>query len=211
MIVFGYIVDKKTPLEKPDVFCEVDDVSECVECVPKLIVGLDRAKQYAFDNGFEFDILNHHYPNGDMWTFRKTEKREYYEEDIDTFKRMSIQKQEDGVDYRYINVCSLKYSKLKRLHEILTSNGLKKEQNPIVIDGDMIYAPLDMKIVIGISLQFLKYIGVDREKVISKIRNEASNKVYFTTSKNMWKLRNWFCGKEYVIANLLYRNQENNK
>ena len=87
MLLFGYIIsDTKYRDLSEDIVKVVKDESECTLNVPKLIVGLDKAKQYAVSHNFEFDILNRFYPNGDMWTFKKNEKREYYEEDILVFQ-----------------------------------------------------------------------------------------------------------------------------
>lgn len=55
----------------------VDDEKDCVFNVPKLVVGLSLAKKYAERNGFEFDILEHMFPDGNMWTFKNTEKGKY--------------------------------------------------------------------------------------------------------------------------------------
>ena len=70
----------------------------------------------------------------------------------------------------------------------------------------MLYYPIDYKNVIGLSFTHLKYIGIEKEKIIEKIRNKKFNKIYYTTSKNMRKLTNWFSNKEYVIASIFERN-----
>jgi hypothetical protein len=41
---------------------------------------------------------------------------------------------------------------------------------------------------------------------LKKIKKEKANKIYYTTSKNMWKFKDWFKGREYVIANIFERN-----
>ena len=83
MFLFGYIISETKYNGLPnDIVKVVGSESECTLDVPKMIVGLSNAKEYANENGFEFDILEHTFPNGNMWTFKKTEKREIYEENI---------------------------------------------------------------------------------------------------------------------------------
>lgn len=203
MLFFGYIVsDVKYKVLEDDIVKVVSDVSECTKPLPRLIVGLKNAKKYALDNGFDFDILNHTFPNGDMWTFKRTEKREFYEDDIITFKSKAISMQCDGVSYYYINVYSLRYSKIKSLYNIIMDNKVKY----IIIDNNMFYFAIDVDCVIGISFSHLRYIGIDRDKVINKLKSRANNRIFYTNSKNMWKLKDWFSGNEYVIANIFKKN-----
>lgn len=208
MLFFGYIVSSvKYNDLNDDIVKVVSDLSECSNNnIPKLIIGLNEAKEYANLNNFDFDILNNTYPNGDMWTFKKTEKREYYERDVEEFKKMVVNYQEKDVAYNYINIYKLKYSDIKRLYNIILNNSLKKERNYYIIDRNMLYYPIDDKNIIGISFAHLKYIGVERDKIIEKIKSKEFNKIYFTTSKNMWKLSSWFSNKEYVIASIFERN-----
>lgn len=207
MLFFGYIVSSvKYSDLNDDIVQTVSDLSECNNNIPKLIIGLNEAKEYAKLNGFDFNILNNTYPNGDMWTFKKTEKREYYERDIEQFKNEIVKHQEKDVVYNYINVFKLKYNDIKRLYDIIFNNSLNKKTNYYIVSRNMLYYPIDYKNVIGLSFTHLKYIGIEKEKIIEKIRNKKFNKIYYTTSKNMRKLTNWFSNKEYVIASIFERN-----
>ena len=203
MPFFGYIVsDSKNKDIDNEIIKVVNDVSECDINAPKLIVGLDNAKEYARENAFSFDILNHTYPNGDMWTFKKTEKREFYDEDIVNYKNMIIKRQLEGINYYFVNLFSLKYSKKKKLFNIL-----ENKENYIVIDGKMVYIALDFNNVIGISLGQFEYVGISADKVISLLKS-FNNKIYYTSSKNMWKLKDWFNGSEYVISTILFKDKK---
>ena len=207
MLFFGYIVSSvKYSDLNDDIVQTVSDLSECNNNIPKLIIGLNEAKEYAKLNGFDFNILNNTYPNGDMWTFKKTEKREYYERDIEQFKNEIVKHQEKDVVYNYINVFKLKYNDIKRLFGIIFNNSLNKKTNYYIVSRNMLYYPIDYKNVIGLSFTHLKYIGIEKDKIIEKIRNKKFNKIYYTTSKNMRKLTNWFSNKEYVIASIFERN-----
>jgi hypothetical protein len=209
MLLFGYIIsDVKYNDMQDDVIKVVNNEDDCVKPIPRLVIGLEKAKEYAKNHGFTFDILEHEYPNGDMWTFKKTEKREYYEEDIKKFKEKLIKIISSKVDYYYINVYNLRYSKMKKLYLMIFKNLFERDKNYILIDKQMLYFPLEDRKVIGISFNILEYINIDREKIIAKCRNNYSNRVIFTSNKKLWQLNKWFKGKEYVIASLLVNNVE---
>ena len=207
MFLFGYIVSEtKYNGLSNDIIQVVKNESECTLDVPKLIIGLSKAKEYAQLKGFEFDILDHMFPDGNMWTFKKTEKREIYEENIIEFKNYIIKSISKNINYYYINIYNLKYKDIKRLYNILFNNKINRNINYIFIDKEMIYYYLENNNVIGISLALMKYMGIDREKVISKIKSGKNNSIVFSSNKKLWQLKDWFNGMEYIIPSLLTNN-----
>ena len=86
------------------------------------------------------------------------------------------------------------------------NNKTKDVINYFIIDGNMLYLSLNENNVIGISFSHLAYIGIKRDKIIDKIKNNSHNRVYFTTSRNMWDLKRWYSGSEYVIASIFMNN-----
>ena len=207
MFLFGYIVSETKYNGLPnDIIKVVENESECTLDVPKLIIGLSKAKEYAQSKGFEFDILEHMFPDGNMWTFKKTEKREIYEENIIEFKNYIIKSISKNINYYYINIYNLKYKDIKRLYNILFNNKFNRNINYIFIDKEMMYYCLENNNVIGISLGLIKYMGIDREKIISKIKSGKNNSIVFSSNKKLWQLKDWFNGMEYIIPSLLTNN-----
>ena len=207
MFLFGYIVSEtKYNGLSNGIIQVVKNESECTLDVPKLIIGLSKAKEYAQSKGFEFDILEHMFPDGNMWTFKKTEKREIYEENIIEFKNYIIKSISKNINYYYINIYNLKYKDIKRLYNILFNNKFNRNINYIFIDKEMMYYCLENNNVIGISLDLMKYMGIDREKVISKIKSGKNNSIVFSSNKKLWQLKDWFNGMEYIIPSLLTNN-----
>ena len=207
MFLFGYIVSEtKYNGLSNGIIQVVKNESECTLDVPKLIIGLSKAKEYAQSKGFEFDILDHMFPDGNMWTFKKTEKREIYEENIIEFKNYIIKSISKNINYYYINIYNLKYKDIKRLYNILFNNKFNRNINYIFIDKEMMYYCLENNNVIGISLDLMKYMGIDREKVISKIKSGKNNSIVFSSNKKLWQLKDWFNGMEYIIPSLLTNN-----
>ena len=207
MFLFGYIVSETKYNGLPnDIIKVVENESECTLDVPKLIIGLSKAKEYAQSKGFEFDILDHMFPDGNMWTFKKTEKREIYEENIIEFKNYIIKSISKNINYYYINIYNLKYKDIKRLYNILFNNKFNRNINYIFIDKEMMYYCLENNNVIGISLGLIKYMGIDRDKIISKIKSGKNNSIVFSSNKKLWQLKDWFNGMEYIIPSLLTNN-----
>ena len=207
MFLFGYIVSEtKYNGLSNGIIKVVKNESECTLDVPKLIIGLSKAKEYAQSKGFEFDILDHMFPDGNMWTFKKTEKREIYEENIIEFKNYIIKSISKNINYYHINIYNLKYKDIKRLYNILFNNKFNRNINYIFIDKEMMYYCLENNNVIGISLGLIKYMGIDREKIISKIKSGKNNSIVFSSNKKLWQLKDWFNGMEYIIPSLLTNN-----
>lgn len=208
MLLFGYIISDTKYRDLSEYIVKVvKDESECKLNVPKLIVGLDKAKQYAISHNFEFDILNRFYPNGDMWTFKKNEKREYYEEDILAFQEYIKNTISKNIIYNYINIFNLSITSIKKLYNIVINNQYNRDINYILIDNDMLYYPLNNNKVIGISLQQLRYVGIDKDKIIDRIKQNKSNYIYYSSNKKLWEYKNWFNGLEYVIPSILTTNK----
>jgi len=207
MLLLGYIIsDTKYQDLSDETIQVVKNELDCKLQLPKLILGLDNAKNYAKEHNMPFDILDRTFPNGDRWSFKKTEKRDYYEHDLSEFKKHIIKSISNDINYYYINIYKLKYTKIKDLYNILFNNKFNRDINYIIIDNEMLYFPLCGNKVMGISFNHLRYIGIDREKVINKIKLHKSNKIYYTSSRNMWKLKDWFKGIEYVIPSILTNN-----
>ena len=75
------------------------------------------------------------------------------------------------------------------------------------IDNDMLYYPLNNNKVIGISLQQLRYVGINKDKIIDRIKQNKSNYIYYSSNKKLWEYKNWFNGLEYVIPSILTTNK----
>ena len=123
-----------------------------------------------------------------------------------SFKNYIIKSISKNINYYYINIYNLKYKDIKRLYNILFNNKFNRNINYIFIDKEMMYYCLENNNVIGISLGLMKYMGIDREKVISKIKSGKNNSIVFSSNKKLWQLKDWFNGMEYIIPSLLTNN-----
>ena len=67
---FGYIISQKDYSDLPtDIMKVVRNEVECTLPLPKLVIGMHEAKEYAEKHNIDFDILERQYPDGNWWPF----------------------------------------------------------------------------------------------------------------------------------------------
>ena len=128
--------------------------------LPTLIVGYNKASE-IIDN---FSILKKEYNNGMLrWTFSKTERRSDYIKDLEIFKEYCMMQKVKGIKYIYIDIISYGYNRIKKLIHYINSNFI------------FIYSE-KYNTIWGLSLTLCDYIGVDKQKVVNKIRKNKANR-----------------------------------
>ena len=188
----GYIVADRKPNNLKGFVEFTSDFSSVDSTKPVLIIGYKRAKELLGD---KFNILDKNISKNVSWTFKKTEKRIDYDEDIDKFYKACINNIIYNIKYYYINIIKLKYNKIKKLYNIIFSNNKKY----IYINNGMLYLKYN-DCVMGISLTILQYCGINTDKILTKITNNSSNVVYNETTPFVKELKKEIGNnKEYVI------------
>lgn len=187
----GYIISD-TKIKNLKGFVEqVNDVSLADLTKPTLFVGINNAKKNIKD----FSILDKKYGDKTFWTYKKTEKRVDFEEDLNYFYNYIIYNISNNIEYYYINILNLKYSKIKKLYNILFSN----EKKYIYISNDMIYLLYKDKKILGISLSLLEYIKIDKNKILNKLYSNKNNIICTDVSKCVKCIKNEIGNNRYVI------------
>ena len=186
----GYIVcDRK--LKNIDGFVEqVNDISLADATKPILIVGWNNAKNHE---GYS-SILKKQLGENVYWTFSKTESRADFEDDLERFYNIIYDNILNKISYYYINIFKLKYNKIKKIYNILFSIDLKN----IYISNNMVYFPYKDNIL-GFSLNILEYYGIDKDKVLKRIRSNPSNRIVEDNDKFIFKLSRRLGNKKYAI------------
>jgi hypothetical protein len=169
---------------------QVKDYTDADSTKPILIVGWDNAKLHR---GYK-SILEKELALGVFWTFKKSESRSDFEQDLKNFYQYVYNVILDNIDYYYINILSLRYNKLKKLYSIFNS----KERKNIYISDNLIYTLYDGK-VLGVSLDVLEYCGIKRDKVLSLLSSNPANKIYDNSHKWMIKLCKYLGNKKYAV------------
>lgn len=195
MKTLGYIVtDRK--LKNIDGFVEqVTDISMANSEKPILLVGWKKAKE----NEHYTSILEKQLGENVYWTFSRTESRSDFEEDLETFYNIIYNNILNNIDYFYIDIFKLKYSKIKKLYSILFS----EKNKSIYISNGMVYIPYEGN-VLGFSLKVLEYCGIKTDKILQKIKSNPSINVYEDDNKFIFKLTKRLGNKKYAVPYFIY-------
>ena len=186
----GYIVTDKKISGVKDFVGVVDDISLTDPTKPVLIVGLDLAKKYIDD----FSILEKKVNDNLFWTFKKTEKRVDFENDIDYFYKYIINNITRNIKYYYINILKLNYKSIKKLCNIVFSG----EEKYIYISNNMIYL-LHEGNILGISIQILEYVKIDVKKVFKKLYSAKNNIICTSASECVKSIKGELGNKKYAV------------
>ena len=99
-------------------FKRCNTLVDTIPQLPTLIIGYQNAQKWVKD----YNILKKWYPEQNLyWTFGKTERKYEYDEDIDKFYNISIEKIYENIKYFYfdlINCQPVKESRLQRKKQI---------------------------------------------------------------------------------------------
>lgn len=186
----GYIVTDKKINNVKDFVGVVNDISLTDPTKPVLLVGLENAKK----NIENFSILNKKVNDNLFWTFRKTEKRVDFENDINYFYNYIINNITKNIKYYYINILKLRYNKIKKLYNILFSS----EKKYIYISNNMLYILYNGS-VLGISISVLEYINVDTKKLFRKLYANENNIICTNASECVKSIKAEIGNKKYVV------------
>ena len=189
MKTLGYIVVGKKLTNIEGFVEQVHNIEDADSTKPILIVGWENAKQFE-----GYNILDRKLSDGVFWTFSRSENRYEFEKDLKKFYNYIFDNITKYIIYNYINIYKLKYNKLKELYRIFIS----KERDNIYISNDMMYTVLDGKIL-GVSFPMLEYCGINREKVIKRIKENRSDGIIYGNSKDVIKLGRFLGNKKYAI------------
>lgn len=172
MTKIGNIVSDGTSNGFGNLFNVFTQYSQVDNKLPTLIVGYNKASE-IIDN---FSILKKEYNNGMLrWTFSKTERRSDYIKDLEIFKEYCMMQKVKGIKYIYIDIISYGYNRIKKLIHYINSNDKKlcfltRNSNFIFIYSEK------YNTIWGLSLTLCDYIGVDKQKVVNKIRKNKTNR-----------------------------------
>lgn len=146
-------------------FNVVKSMDEIIHGLPTLIIGFDYVNKHYPD----FNILNFTIEPNLYWTFRKNEKRDKYEHDLSLFITKVYCDLVQEISYIFVD--PIHYNK-KTLYKIIKK--IKSLKNIVsYIHNDMIYIYSD-KLIFGVDLNLLEYIGFKKDGVKDKIKQISS-------------------------------------
>lgn len=154
-----------TSIDVPEEFNVVTTMDKIIHGLPTLIIDYE----YVDKNYPDFDITTNKLGPDLYWTFKRTQRRDKFNEDLDFFITKVYLDLVKDVVYFYVDV--LQYNKktiikiLKKIYNITNTISY--------LNNDMIYH-YGEKIIFGIDLKLLKFIGCDIDKIKTKIKRKSS-------------------------------------
>lgn len=153
--------------------CDKIDVN-----LPTLYVGLNSAKK-CINN---FSILQKYYKEQNCWwTFSKTERRNDYLRDIEKFQEDVILNNLKSVKYVYIDFIKYKRKRIVNFIKYIYSNSDKLCF--LTRGGGFIFIyDINLNETFGLSLTLCDYVGLNKYKIIEKIKSNSFNYFISDTS-----------------------------
>ncbi len=160
MKIANIVTDTKLTLTNQ--FNVVNSMDEIIHGIPTLIIGF-KLVNHLYPN---FDILNIEVEKNIYWTFKKNEKRDKYNDDLNWFIEKVYNDLTKNCNYIFVDLIQLKNVSLIKIFKKI------KSINKIIsyIDNDMVYISGE-NLIFGVDLNLVEYVGLDRNKIINKIKN----------------------------------------
>jgi len=147
-------------------FNVVSSMDDIIHGLPTLIVGYDIVDKLYPD----FDILDIKISKNIYWTFKRIENRDKFNEDLDWFVTHVYAELTKDLVYIFADPILLKKQSLVKITRKIHS--LKKIVS--YIHDDMIYI-YGEKLLFGVDLRLLKFLGVDVVKLKDKIKRISTD------------------------------------
>jgi hypothetical protein len=199
-MVLGNIVSKDE-IKVSEIFKVVKSINDVDKSLPTLIVGFDLISELYPD----FNILDFRVDKNTYWTFKRNEKRDKFEEDLTNFTRIVYTSFFKGVKYIHIDFLLYKPRQLKKiLRKILSGEkiiSVQYKNNVFIYFENLIF---------GLDLEMLRYLRVDVDKILRKIRVISlkfleCNSIFIKNKREIQILDN----KEYYLPLLYLSNNQN--
>jgi hypothetical protein len=132
---------------------------------PTLIVGWDIVKTINPD----VDFIDKKLSENIFWTFKKTERRDIFEDDLYNFTEYCYGLLVKDISYQFIDLIQLNDNELKNIFKLI-----KNSKNVIgYLYNQMLYIYAE-KTIYGLDLNLLTYMGYSTINTLSKIKSYCS-------------------------------------
>ena len=142
-------------------FNVVKTMDKIIHGVPTLIVGYDLVNSLFPD----FDITTMYLGDNMYWTFKRTERRDQFQEDLLKFTSKIYKDLTNDISYIFVDPIQYQSKAIRKIiRKILSSNEVIS-----YVNGDMIYIYAD-KIIFGVDFKLLRYMGINTTRITDKIK-----------------------------------------
>ncbi len=146
-------------------FNVVKSMDEIIHGLPTLIISFTYVNKHYPD----FDVMEMHIKDNLYWTCTPTEGRDKFREDVFHFVYMVYKDLFEKISYVFVDPIQYKPRVLVKILKKIYS----LENKITYINGKMIYIYSD-NFIFGVDLKLLDYIGMDIEKIKTKIISLSS-------------------------------------
>lgn len=146
-------------------FKVVKSLDDIIDGLPTLIVGWDIVKTINPNA----DFIDKKLSENIFWTFKKSERRDIFEDDFYNFTEYCYGLLIKDIEYNFIDLIQLNETELKNIFRFI-----KKCENVVgYLYNKMLYIFVE-KTIYGIDLTLLKYMDYNTDDVLCKIKSYCS-------------------------------------
>ncbi len=143
----------------------VKDLDDIIEGIPTLVTSYI----WVSKNYDDYEIYDKKLEENLFWTFARTERRDIFASDVESFVTMANKKLVGDIDYIFIDLIQFHPSTVKKILKKIISIDNKiafKHKDMVYIYGD--------KLIFGVDLDLVRYMGLNVEKIENKIKSKCS-------------------------------------
>jgi len=159
----GNIVSKSN-LNIDKYFNVVQSIDDVINGLPTLIIGWDIVKTINPNA----DFIDKKLSKDIFWTFKKTERRDIFEEDLYNFIQYTYNLLVKDIKYKFVDFIELDKNETKDVF-----NQIKNKKSISYFYNNMVYIHNE-KTIYGIDLKLVKYLDFDVTKTINKIKTYST-------------------------------------
>jgi G3E family GTPase len=162
----------------------VKDVNDTIEGIPTLVTSYD----WVSKNYDDYEIYDKKLEENLFWTFARTERRDIFASDVESFITLANKKLVEDIDYIFIDLIQFRPTVINKIVRKLLSINKKiafKHKNMVYIYGD--------KLIFGLDLGLVSYMGLNVDGIENKIKSKCSvfledNEIFIEYKDNMERL-----------------------
>lgn len=168
--------------------------------IPILIIGKELSETIFGKD--KIKVLDRKIDKNLFWTYSKMEKRSEYENDLLKFNKYIINNVRNSCKYLNFNIFIEPLHRIKSFIKFIDNN-----YNKIIYYNNnhlYIYTPGSTSCIVGLSLSDCEYIGINKDKILQRIKKNKSN-IFIEDDNFMTKsLKKEFNNSKYIIPYLYF-------
>ena len=194
----GRIITRQKNLDVLDFVDVTDKPVEGDSTTPTIVVGKSLAESvYGREN---VHIIDRRIADNVYWTYSKTEKRSEFEAGMARFESHILKSLRRSVRYGFFSIFRSTYTERKQVVRALCHG---KTGRAVYVTGNSLYIYSGGDSVMGISLDELSYVGINRDKVVGRLRSNRNNRLLFSDAFLSYRMKDW-SDRDPVITVYLY-------